>query len=83
MLPRLDAVLAPPAGGVWASCGPRQVLTGQTVPCFELIEAGHEAFVAFGDHGVRFLLVADPVFAVARTAQQFSCLALGVLSLFL
>ena len=22
MLPRLDAVLTPPAGGVWASCGP-------------------------------------------------------------
>jgi len=53
MLPCLDAVRTPPAGGVWASsrCGPRQALTGQAVPRFELIEVGREVFAGLGDHG--------------------------------
>ena len=32
VLPGLDAVLAPPAGDVWAAGGPSQILTGQSVP---------------------------------------------------
>ena len=32
MLPGLDAILAPPAGGVRAAGGPSQILAGQTVP---------------------------------------------------
>ena len=43
----LDAVLTPPAGGVWASGGPRQILAGQTVPRLELVETRGEAFVGF------------------------------------
>jgi len=34
MLPGLDAILAPPAGGVGAACGPAQVLSGQAVARF-------------------------------------------------
>jgi len=83
MLPGLDAVLAPPAGGVRAACGPCQILAGQVVPRLELVESGGEVLVGIGDCGVRFLPVAGSVFAVSCTAQHFPCPALGVLPLLL
>jgi len=42
MLPGLDAVLAPPAGGVRAARGPCQILAGQAVPRLELGSTGSE-----------------------------------------
>ena len=52
------SVLTPPPGGAWAAGRPREVLPGEAV-------SGGEALVGHGYRGVRFLLFAWPVFAVA------------------
>ena len=76
-------VLAPPAGGVRAACGPCQILAGKAVARLELVETGGEALFGRGDHRVRFLPTTGSVFVVSCTAQHFSCPALGVLPLLL
>ena len=45
MLASLNLILASPTAGVRASSGPRKVLSCQTVPRLELVEAGDKALV--------------------------------------
>jgi len=78
MLPGLDAILAPPAGGVGAACGSSQVLSGQAVVSLQLVEPGGEALVGPCHRGVRFLLFGGAVLAVARPRELLSYPVLGV-----
>jgi len=64
VLPGLDTVLAPPAGGVRSAGCPSQILTGQAVPRLHLVEARGEALVRFRYRRVRLLLFAGTVFSV-------------------
>ena len=78
MLPGLDAILAPPAGGVGAACGPSQVLSGQAVVSLQLVEPGGEALIGPCHRGVRFLLFGGAVLAVVRPRELLSYPVLGV-----
>ena len=83
MLPGLDAILAPPAGGVGAACGPGQVLSGQALARLQLVELRGEALVGLRHCGVRLLLLAGAVLGVPGPGELLPGPALGFCPLLL
>ena len=75
VLPGLDAVLAPPAGGVRSAGCPSQVLAGQAVPRLQLVEPQGEALVGLRHRGVRYLrfLVRASCFLAQPLVSAPSC----------
>jgi len=79
----VGVVLAPPTGCVLPSRRPREVLSGQAVPRFQLVEAGREALPGPGYRGAGFLETAGSALPVASPGEFFPGPALGVCPLLL